>query len=309
MTDWTVVSRPGPVEARILSDLAPAVRARHHIGDGVTLRILEGGPAPPEGASGTTAPSRPIVLLHGRGHAATTWWHHLPTLAAQRRAVALDLPGFGHSGARPWTGGGAEAGLAFFVEPVEAALGELGLDRPVLVGHSLGGLVALAIALRGRVAPAALVLIDAMGLARTVRARARLYYRADPERLARWQRPLRAAANALRGAPPSVPEALRRELLEVRGGRRDAARAFGAMCPLVGDVFHLEEAALARIAAPALLVWGARDEAFPLEVAERAAQVMPDATLHVVDGGHSPHVERPAEVLAAIEEFLVRLAI
>lgn len=308
MTYWTVVSRPGPVEARILSDLAPAIRVRRHIADGVTLRILEGSPAR-DASTGASCDPRPIVFLHGRGHAATTWSRFLPPLAAQRRTVAIDLPGFGHSAARPWTGGGPDAGLAFFVDPVDAALRDLEIDRPVLVGHSLGGLVALAIALRGRADPAALVLIDAMGLARAVHARARLYYRADPERLARWQRPLRLAAEALGGAPPSLPEALRRELLEVRGGRRDGARAFEAMCPLVGNAFHLDEAALARVAAPALLVWGARDEAFPLEVAERAARVMPDAVLHVVDGGHSPHLERPAEVLATIQEFLVRLAI
>jgi pimeloyl-ACP methyl ester carboxylesterase len=305
MSCGTVVRRPGPVEAQILADLAPTIRARTHVGGGVTLRLLEGGPSP-DRPSDTT---RPIVLLHGRGHAATTWAPFLRPLAARRRTIAVDLPGFGQSASRAWTGGGAEVGMAFFVDPVEATLRDLALDRPLLVGHSLGGLVALAIALRGHVDPAALVLIDAMGLARTVRTRARLYYRADPERLARWRKPLRLATEVLGGARPSMAEALRSELLEVPGGRRAAARAFAAMCPLLGDVHHLGEAALARVAAPALLVWGARDEAFPLEVAERASRVMRDAALHVVDGGHSPHVERPAEVLAAIEDLLVRLAI
>ncbi len=308
MTYWTVVSRPGPVETRVLAQLAPAIRVRRHIGDGVTLRVLEGGSGPADGVKGARERETPVVLLHGRGHAATTWSPFLGPLAAARRTVAVDLPGFGHSAARPWSGGDAETALRFFVDPVEATLCDLDLRGAVLVGHSLGGLVALSLALRGRVAPRALVLIDAMGLARSVSPRARLYYRADPERLARWQAPFRRAAEAVRGAATSPAEALRRELLEVPGGRRDAARAFEAMCPLVGELFHLGDD-LARVSVPTLLVWGERDEAFPLEVAERGARLLPRAELRVVDAGHSPHVERPNEVLALLEDFLRRQAL
>lgn len=301
MTHWTVVSRPGPVESAILHELAPTIAVRRHIGAGVTLRYLEGG-------SG----SRPVVFLHGRGHGAATWWPFLGPLAARRRVVAFDLPGFGHSAARPWSGGDARAGLRFFVDPIVAAIRELDMARPVLVGHSLGGLVALAIALEATPSddamPTAMVLVDAMGLAPVVRPRARLYFRAGPERLARWQNPIRRLAEAALGIDVDRAQALRRELLEVRGGRPDAAAAFEAMCPVVGRPIALD-GDLERIDVPSLLIWGRRDEAFPPGVAEAAVRRLGNAELRVIDAGHAPHVERPGDVLAAIEAFLSRLAI
>jgi pimeloyl-ACP methyl ester carboxylesterase len=152
------------------------------------------------------------------------------------------------------------------------------------------------------------VLIDAMGLAPIVRPKARLYFHAGPERIARWRNPVRRVVEAAVGAQVPRAEALRRELFEVRGGRPDATGAFAAMCPLVGRALTLD-GELGRIGAPALVVWGARDEAFPVAVGAEAARRLPRAELRVIDAGHSPHVERPAEVLAAIEAFLERLAI
>jgi pimeloyl-ACP methyl ester carboxylesterase len=248
-----------------------------------------------------------VVLLHGRGHAATTWWPLLGPLAERRRTVAFDLPGFGHSAARPWTGGGPRDALRFFTAPLAAVLRDLDLQGSILVGHSLGGLVALEIALGGLACPRALVLLDAMGLAPSVHPRARLYYRADPERLARWRGPIARAVEAARGGAVSRAEALRRELLEVRGGRPDAARAFEAMVPLLGAPFHLG-ADLGRVTVPTLLLWGARDEAFPPSVAEAAVRALPRGELRILDAGHSPHVERPHEVLAAVDDFVARLS-
>ena len=300
MTHWTVVSRPGPVEAAILEELAPALRVRRHIGAGVTLRYLDSGPGP--------AP--PVVFLHGRGHGAAAWWPLLGPLASRRRVVAFDLPGFAHSAARPWAGGDARDGLRFFVDPIAAALRELSIERPVLVGHSLGGLVALATTLeatRHGIAPSGLVLVDAMGLAPALATRARLYFRAGPERLARLGGPLRRLGAAATGTRASRNEALRHELLAVRGGRDDASAAFDAMCPMTGPIFHLK-GELARVDVPTAIVWGRHDEAFPVEVAVEAARLVPRAELHLLDAGHAPHVERPGEVLRIVTAFVDRLA-
>src|SRR5688572_29684727 len=133
MTYWTVVSRPGPVESRVLAQLAPAFRVRRHIGEGVTLRVLEGGLGPAAAPGDTGESAFPVVLLHGRGHAETTWSRFLAPLAATRRTVALDLPGFGHSAARRWSGGDAQDGLRFFVDPVEATLCDLDLQGAVII--------------------------------------------------------------------------------------------------------------------------------------------------------------------------------
>ena len=208
MTHWTVVSHPGPIEREILASLAPEIRPRRHVGSGVTLRALEGG-------SG-----RAIVFLHGRGHAATTWAPILAALTARFRVVAFDLPGFGHSASRPWSGGDAREGLAFFAEPIGRALADLGDDAPIVVGHSLGGAVALSATLAGHVAPRALVLVGSMGLSPRVRPAARLYYATDPERSARLRRPLRSALDAALGRTPSAAESLRREPVRAGPGGR-----------------------------------------------------------------------------------------
>lgn len=294
MTHWTVVSHPGPIEREVLASLAPAITRRRHIGSGITLRTLEGG-------TGST-----IVFLHGRGHAASTWAPILAKLVANHHVMAFDLPGFGHSASRPWTGGGARDGLAFFAEPIGRALGELS-EPPIVVGHSLGGAVALAATLAKHVTPRALVLVGAMGFSPRVRPRARLYYATDPERWARMRAPIRGLVEAASGRHATRAEALRRELLTVRGGRPDAAAAFRAMCPLVGEPLHFTRDELTSITQPTLLIWGDRDEAFPLDVAQSAARTLPHAELRVLAAGHSPHVEKAEDVARLIEGFAISL--
>src|SRR5690349_995168 len=98
---------PGPVETGILSALAPTFAVRRVETPFGSLRILGAGAGPE------------LILLHGRGNAATTWFPLLPTLARSHRVVAVDLPGFGQSPARRFRGGGFEAGLAFFTDAVE----------------------------------------------------------------------------------------------------------------------------------------------------------------------------------------------
>lgn len=303
MTHWTVVSHPGPVEREILASIAPRIVPGRHIGAGITLRTLEGGPAVGSRSERAAPGGRVVAFIHGRGHAASTWAPILARVAAHHRVVAIDLPGFGHSASPPWSGGDARAGLAFFAEPIGVALADLGGDAPLVVGHSLGGAVALAATLAGKITPRGLVLIGSMGLSPRVRPAARLYYGTDPERVARVRKPLRRALDLALGRTPPLAEALRRELLTVRGGRPDCAAAFRAMCPLLGDAFHFDRDELASITARTLLLWGDRDEAFPLEVATGAERLIPNAELRVVAAGHSPHVEKPDLVAGLIEGF------
>lgn len=284
---FTVVSRPGPAERRILDELAPTFASHRRVGAGVSLRTLEGG----EGS--------PVVLLHGRGHGAAIWAPLALRLAKSHRVLAIDLPGFGHSAAPPFHGSRPEEGLAFFVEPVEAFLSSLSPREPVtLVGHSLGGLVATAITLGGKVPVRALGLVDAMGMGPEVSTRSRLYLRANPERLARFR-----ASSFLKKSAANDLEALREELLTVRGGRPRATRAFDTMVPLTGPGFHLRER-LSSIDVPTLLLWGQNDEAFPLSVAEEARALIRTSRLVTLPTGHSPHLEATDATNDAIAGWL-----
>ncbi len=293
---FTVVSRPGPVELRILEGLQPAVVVHRRVGAGVSLRTIEGGEGPT------------IIFLHGRGHAATIWAPILSRLVGRHHVVAVDLPGFGHSAAPPFTGSLPEEGLRFFVDPIHDLIASLPSTSGgiVLVGHSLGGLTALAIALEKRVALRGVVLIGAMGLGPDMSTTSRLYLRSSPERLARLRLRLGIAPKKPDLRSATDIDALRVELLTVRGGRPDASRAFDTMVPLLGPVFHLRDR-LPSVECPVLLLWGERDEAFPLPIAIDARARLRHAELEVLDAAHSPHIEDPTGTLAAIERFVAEL--
>jgi len=307
---FTVVSRPGPFEASVLSDLAPAFETHRQVAAQVTLRRLQGGEGPP------------VVLLHGRGHAAPMWSPLLPELGRQHRVIAFDLPGFGHSSPGLWAGAwppldgrssiagpsreaDQEAALRFFVDPIEDALVQLALDRPAIVGHSLGGLVAVELALRGKIKPASLVLIGAMGLAPHATRSSRFFFHTDPERMAR----LLGAALWTRMTPlPPTPSArrlaaLEHELHAIGGGRPTPSAAFKCLFPLSGPLFHRHER-LREIDIPVFLLWGEHDFIFPSPIAIAAAAALPEARVRIGPFGHAPHLEAPGAVLPEILEAI-----
>lgn len=289
----TLPPHPGPVESAVLASLAPTFAARRVQTPFGLLRVLEGGTGPA------------LILLHGRGNAATSWFQILPGLARSQRVLAVDLPGFGQSQARRFRGGGFEAGLAFFTDAIEHWIVAERLQKAVIVGHSLGGLVAIELARRGHARPSKLGLIGGMGLGSAMTHASRVFFRLGPERLAR--RLGRPAFERL-NAPPSTPDgprlaALSFELSAVRRGRPNASGAFDTMCPLFGPVPNRADC-LASIKAPTLVLWGDHDEVLPSPIAIAAAAALPDATLRIEALGHSPHHEAPERVLAILEEFL-----
>jgi pimeloyl-ACP methyl ester carboxylesterase len=287
--------KSGPVETEFLEQLAPAVTSRvHWLPSGGALRVLAGGRG------------RTVVFLHGRGHAAPMWFAYLTAFAREYQVFALDLPGFGQSSAPELVPRTAEEGLRFFVEPVEELLSALGPEPMTLVGHSLGGLVSLELALRGRVPVEKLVLVDSMGLGPEMGRASRLFFHAGPERVARSFGPWAFG----RITPmPDTPfgqrlGALEYELMAVPGGRPEATRAFNSMVPLMGPVFHRAER-LSEVKAPTLILWGERDETVPVSLGEAGAKRMPDARLSRLPLGHSPHLDRPDLVFPPLKAFLV----
>ena len=289
----------------MLAELAGGLRVESWAGQGA-LRLLRGGAATPGAET--------VVLLHGRGHAAPIWFPCWTALAARHALLAIDLPGFGQSAPPELPAGrlDAETALAAFVEPIEVCLaGEVAAGRSsglALCGHSLGGLVALELALRARLPVRRLVLIDSMGLGPAMTGAGRVFFRLHPERLLRWLGP--RLFGRLNPSPPTPlgrqVAALELELLAARGAapaRAAAARAFDALCPLVGPVLH-RRARLGEIRVPVFLLWGARDAALPRTLVSAACVELRAASSLILAQGHSPHLDAPEEALPSLLDFL-----
>ncbi|MFO0549938.1 MAG: alpha/beta fold hydrolase [Polyangiaceae bacterium] len=290
---FTVLSKRGPIEEALVHNLAPyGIAEKHRIGSSVVLRSLERAPATENAAT--------LVFLHGRGHSAAIWSPLLRTLPHDVGVIAIDLPGFGHSGEAGLEQDSAQHGLEYFRDPIEDTLKKT--PNLVLVGHSLGGLVALDLALRRFVDARALVLVDAMGLSPQVTPLARAYLHFGPEIMTTWIGPT-LRGTSLTGDDRRDLEALRAELRSTRGTRPGARRAFKSLVPIMGDAFSMRSL-LPQLAVPTLLVWGERDRAFPLPIAVDASTRIKNVRLETLPTDHSPHTEEAERTGALISDFL-----
>jgi len=245
-----------------------------------------------------------VVLIHGFGGDKNSWLFLQEPLAARHRVYALDLPGHGAS-AKDVGASDPAAVLAEAVAGVLDALGDPGgpgAGRVHLVGHSMGGAVALAVAARDPARIASLTLIAPSGFGPEINAG---YLRGFAD--ARTRRELRPVVGQIFVDESLVTRQMVDDLLAYKrlDGVDEALHAMADML-LDGDAQRGDcRAALAAIggAVPVSVVWGAEDRVIP---AEQASAVTGAERYLVERAGHMPHMERPAEVQAAIEETIAR---
>lgn len=255
---------------------------------GITLRAVRAG-------SGT-----PVILLHGFGESLMSWRGVFDRLAQRADVIALDLPGFGLSD-KPASGYSNVAMAA----AVRGAMDALGVGRAVLVGHSMGGAVALTLALEapGRVAGLVLVspAVSASGWGVSPPG--------DSSAAAGWMRGAIARYEQLRTrfTVPHDPAWLREDSTAARYLPADDPRYDDALEAVLRefDFDYLTPARAAQLRVPILVVWGEFDQVIPRSVGARMIEAVPSARLAVVPRSlHRAHVERPDTVGSLVLDFL-----
>ena len=245
----------------------------------------------------------PLVLIHGIGSQWQVWEPLFEHLTPHRDVIAVDLPGFGDS---PVLANGDRPTPPRFAEAVIDLMDDLGVERPVVGGNSLGGWVALEIARRGRARAAAPISPAGFGLPReTAWAKRRL----TVERaFAKSQRD--------RAVPLIRNPATRTPLFAGMIARPwviPADEAVG-MYQNLGDCpgFDATNVALHEntfsagheITVPVTIMWGTRDYLLLPRQGPRAQRVLPNARLIRLKGaGHVPTYDAPAEIARLLLEI------
>jgi pimeloyl-ACP methyl ester carboxylesterase len=251
--------------------------------------------------AGPVAPPRTLVLLHAFPLAAAMWQPQLAAVPAGWRFLAPDLRGFGQSSPGDTS---APASIDDYAQDVIALLDDLGLDRVVVAGLSMGGYGAFALF---RLAPGrvrGLVLADTRAEADGETARASrdamLDTLADGGAAAVFER----MRPGLLGA---TTRASRRELVE-RVQQLALAQPVDGIRRAIQRLKSRPDSTplLARIACPTLIVVGGEDQITGVDDARRLRQQIPGAELAVVNqAGHLSNLEQPGRFNATLARFLV----
>jgi pimeloyl-ACP methyl ester carboxylesterase len=233
--------------------------------EGTSVRYIE---------AGIWNPGPPLLLVHGFQSGADIWYPHtFPALAAERHVLAVDLPGFAYSGALE------SYSAASYAHFVHAFLDNLGLEQLDLLGHSMGGLIAIAAAAELEDRVRRLVLVSSAGLPRT----------------------------GLSGPIPPLMfldrSAYHFGLYPTLARLSTRVRAGLACYIMLRDesVFGL----LSHLTMPTLIIWGSRDRIIPLEHATIFARTIPNSRLYIMRGsGHLPFYQKHRQFEKLVLHFL-----
>lgn len=241
----------------------------------------------------TAGQGEPVVVIHGGGGDARTWWDNIVELSKKYTVYAPDLPGYG--GSQPLGGTYFIPELSEFVEKFA---GKLGLEKFHLVGHSLGGGVALNYALRSPHRIKKLVLVSSLCLGREI---------------ALWVRLLSIPAliRSIGALTVAILKGMKWLLMRMLNPVQIIMPLSPASVAVGGSITTFKQQKLvlqnrlAEVNVPTLLVWGAKDPIVPVRHAYAAARVIPDCQVKVFENrGHNVHRDELKQFSDIINGFL-----
>lgn len=263
----------------------PASAARVALRSGVELAVAREGEGPP------------LVCLHATGHGGGDFAELARALAGEYEVIRIDWPGQGRSPSEQ-----VPASAARYGELLIELLDQLGIERPILLGNSIGGAAALHYASARPVHalvlcnPAGLLRVDA--LTRMVCWLAARFFEASG---ARWFMPLFALYYRRLVLPRAYAREQRERIIaaghELAPVLREAWRSFGQPD---ADLRVLAS----TIQAPVWLAWARNDRVIPLWMCRAAIARIPHATLSTFDAGHAAFLEDPRAFLDGLRAFL-----
>jgi pyruvate dehydrogenase E2 component (dihydrolipoamide acetyltransferase) len=236
----------------------------------------------------------PVLLLHGFGADLNTWIFTQPALAEGRRVIALDLPGHGGS-----TKQLDHADVESLATIVDHALKALGIERLHLVGHSMGGGIAIAFASREPERVATLTLIASASLGPEINATF-----IDGFVRAARRREAVEVLNLLVHDPALVSRTMVEDVLRYKrlDGVTEALAAFAEeWFPGGRQIVGLGDG-VAVLKLPVQIIWGREDRIIPAAHAEALASRLP---VHILEQtGHLPHMEKAGVVNRLIKRLI-----
>jgi 3-oxoadipate enol-lactonase len=239
----------------------------------------------------------PLVFLHGIGGAARAWRQQLAVFGDCFRAIAWDMPGYG--GSKPL----ANVSIAALAEALQQFLQQIEAPKPVLVGHSIGGMIVQQWLVHHPYAARAIVLAQtspAFGKADGDWQRSFIAARLGP--LDRGEMMSSLAPSLVKGMVGEDPDTEGMEVARDCMSSVPEASYRAMMLALIG--FDLR-GALKDISVPTLLLSGSRDNNAPAPMMAKMAGYIPSARFVELAGvGHLANLERPVAFNEALNEFL-----
>ena len=250
-----------------------------------------------------------LLLIHGMAGSLDTWRSVIDPLAANATVVAPDLPGHGASSPH-----GGDYSLGSLAAGLRDLLLMLGHERATLVGHSLGGGIAMQFSYQFPEMTERLVLVSSGGLGLEVSPVLRaaslpgaslfLSMTAEATRVASGVA-CRLLGVAGRASSPGLDELVRSYASLADADRRAAFLAtVRSVVGINGQTVHAGDRLYLAEDLPVQFIWGDEDPIIPVSHAHAAQDLLPDSRLDVFSGvRHFPHVEAPGRFVTALEEF------